>query len=164
MAMEPQQRSELGCELVAEVAHSFGEVRLKVTGASMMPSIWPGDVIIIRRDAANLQPGQIVLYRREGSLVAHRITRVRGDLLSTRGDSLPCDDPPIQTADIVGQVISVVRQGCRVHLKQSVWQRAVSSTVRHSDFCLHMMLRVGLRWRSFHGRASSIYRRAGHRH
>jgi signal peptidase I len=164
MAMEPKQRSELACELVAEVAHSFGEVRLKVTGASMIPSIWPGDVIIVRREAANLQPGKIVLYRREGRLVAHRITCIRGNLLSTRGDSLPWEDPPIPSSDIVGQVISVVRHGCRVHLKQSVWQRAVSSTVRHSDFCLHMMLRVGTRWRSFHGRASRVYRRAGDRH
>lgn len=164
MAMEPQQRSEVACELVAEVARSFGEVRLKVTGASMIPSLWPGDIITVRRDATSLKPGQIVLYRREGRLVAHRITRVRGDLLSTRGDSLPCDDPPIHAPDIVGQVISLVRHGCRVHLKQSVWQRAVSCTVRHSDFCLHMMLRGGIRWRSFHGRASRICRRAGGRH
>lgn len=162
--MEPQQRSELGCELVADVAHSFGEVRLKVTGASMMPSIWPGDVITVRRNTTNLQPGQVVLYRREGRLVAHRITRVQGDLISTRGDSLPCDDPPIYTPDIIGQVISLIRDGRRVHLKRSVWKRAVSSTVRHSDFFLYMMLCMGMRWRSFHGRANCIYRRPGSRH
>jgi signal peptidase len=154
MAMEPQQRSELGCELVADVARSFGEVRLKVTGASMIPSIWPGDVITVHHNAASLQPGQIVLYSREGKLVAHRITRVRGDVLSTRGDSLPSSDPPIHAPDIVGHVISVVRNRHSVHLKQSSWQRAVSFTARHSDFCLRIILRVGMRWRSFHGRTN----------
>ena len=142
MAMEPQQRSELGCELVADVARSFGEVRLKVTGASMIPSIWPGDVITVRHDAASLRPGQIVLYSREGRLVAHRITRVQGDLLSTRGDSVPSDDPPIHASDIVGQVISVARNGHRVHLNQSSWRRAGSSILRRSDFCLRMALRL----------------------
>src|SRR5215475_14796812 len=116
-------QSELGCELVADVARRFGEVRLKVTGASMIPSIWPGDVITIRHIDASLQPGQIVLYSREGRLVAHRITRVQGDLLSTRGDSLPCDDPPIHALDVVGQVISVARNSRRQHLKQSLWRR-----------------------------------------
>lgn len=162
--MESQQRSELGCELVADVARNFGEVRLKVTGASMIPSLWPGDVITIRPDAASPRPGQIVLYRREGKVVAHRIRHIRGDRLITRGDSMRHDDPPIRQADIVGQVVCLVRNGHRVHLNQSCWQRAVSSTVRHSDFCLHMMLGVGLRWRSFHGRASRDYRCAGDRH
>jgi len=154
MAMKPQQRSELGCELVADVARSFGEVRLKVTGASMIPSIWPGDVITVRHDAVSLQPGQIVLFRRQGKLVAHRIIQVRGDVLSTRGDSLLSSDPPIHSPDIVGHVISVVRSGHSVHLKQSSWQRAVSFTARHSDFGLRIILSVGMRWRSFHGRTS----------
>ena len=49
MDVEFQQRPALGCELVAEVVRSFGEVRLKVTGGSMLPAIWPGDVITVRR-------------------------------------------------------------------------------------------------------------------
>src|SRR5271157_314954 len=120
MEMEPQPRSVLACELVADLVHNFGEAHLKVTGASMIPAIWPGDVITVRRrEMAELQPGQIVLYRREGVLVAHRIRCVRGDLLTTRGDSLECDDPPITESDIVGQVVYLVRNGRRVHLKQS---------------------------------------------
>jgi signal peptidase I len=146
--MGPQQRSELGCELAAEVAHRFGEVRLKVIGASMLPALWPGDTIIARRrDSAHLQLGHVVVYRRNGMLVTHRITHIRGDLLITRGDSTRHNDPPIYVSDILGQVVCLVRNGRRVHLRQSYWQRHVSSLTRHSDFCLLMMLRIGLRWR-----------------
>jgi signal peptidase len=143
-----QQYSELGCELVADVARSFGEVCLKVTGASMIPTIWPGDVIAVRRrDMAELHPGQIVMYKREGKLVAHRLTSVRGDLLTTRGDSLQSYDPPIVKSNIVGEVVCLVRNGRSVHLKQS-WRQLVSSSIlRRSDFCMRMALCLGRRLR-----------------
>jgi signal peptidase len=148
MNVESQQRSALGRELVADLAHSFGEVRLKVSGASMMPAVWPGDVITVRRrDVAELRPGQIVLYRQEQKLVAHRIVCVRGDRVTTRGDSLRYDDPPIRESDIVGQVVCLHRNGRRVHLKQSFWQRVSSSILRRSDFCMRMALRLGGRLR-----------------
>ena len=145
---ELQAHSVAGRELVAEVASNFGEVRLRVTGASMIPAIWPGDVITVCRcEITELQPGQIVLYRRKGKLVVHRVTCVRGDLLTTRGDSLQCDDPPITKSDIIGQVVYLVRNGRRVHLKQSGWQRVGSSFLRRSGFCLRMALRMGRRLR-----------------
>ncbi|HMH12541.1 MAG TPA: S26 family signal peptidase [Edaphobacter sp.] len=148
MNIESQQYSALGRELVVDVARSFGEVRLKVSGASMIPAVWPGDVITVRRrDFAELQPGQIVLYRQEEKLVAHRIACVRGDRLTTRGDSLCYDDPPIRESDIVGQVVCLLRNGRRVHLKQSFWQRVNSSLLRRSDFCIRMALRLGCRLR-----------------
>ena len=143
-----QQRSALGCELVTEVAHSFGEVCLQVTGSSMIPAIWPGDVVAVRRsDLGELRLGQIVLYRQESGLVAHRIVHIQGDLLTTRGDTLRHNDPPVTVSDLVGQVLSLVRKGQRVNLRQSSWQCISASLLRHSDLCLRMTLRLGLRLR-----------------
>jgi signal peptidase len=143
-----QQRSALGCELVTEVAHSFGEVCLQVTGSSMIPAIWPGDVVAVRRsELGELRPGQIVLYRQERGLVAHRIVHIHGNLLTTRGDTLRHVDPPVKASDLVGQVLSLVRNGQRVNLRQSSWQRICASLLRHSDLCLRMTLRLGLRLR-----------------
>lgn len=148
MGLELQQRSTLGGELVAEMADRFGEVRLKVTGASMIPAVWPGDILTVRRcDISEMHPGQIVLYRREEKLVAHRITCVRGDLLTTQGDSLPHEDPPIRESNIVGLAVLLVRNRRRLHLKQSRWQRVGSSILRRSDFCTRMTLRLGRRLR-----------------
>src|SRR5271169_960249 len=112
MDTDLQHRSALGCELVAEVTRSFGEVRLRVTGASMMPAIWPGDVITVRRrEITGLQPGQVVLYRRNEKLMAHRIVSIQGNILTTRGDSLLRDDPAITGSDIIGEVVSKGRHG-----------------------------------------------------
>ena len=146
MDVELQPRSVLACELVADVARSFGEVCLRVTGASMIPAVWPGDVVTVRRcDVAELQPGQIVLSRRGGRLVAHRITFIRGDLVTTRGDSLQHDDPPIDESAVVGRVMSLVRNGRVIDPTQTFWLRIGSAILRRSDFCRRMALRIGRR-------------------
>jgi hypothetical protein len=71
-------RDALGCELVVETLRSFGQLRLRVNGASMLPAVWPGDILTITREAgAPPLPGDIVLFGREGRLVAHRVAEVR---------------------------------------------------------------------------------------
>ncbi len=142
------QRRALCCELVADVARSAGEVCLKVTGTSMLPAVWPGDVVTVRRcDLAQLQPGQIVLYRREGTLTAHRIIRVSRDRLVTRGDSLSSYDLPVRAFEIVGQVVSISRAGRYISPEQSSWQRAASSILRRSDFCTRLAMALSRRLR-----------------
>src|SRR5208282_774814 len=71
-------RETLGCELAAEVLRSFGRLRLRVVGASMLPAVWPGDLLSVRSDdAAEAHPGDIVVFKREGRLVTHRVVEVR---------------------------------------------------------------------------------------
>src|ERR1039458_9326454 len=71
---ERDARATVACELAAEVLRSSGSLRLRAIGASMLPAIWPGDVLTVqRRDAENAQPGDIVLFARGGALVAHRV-------------------------------------------------------------------------------------------
>ena len=71
-------RDRLGCEMAAEVLRSSGNLCLRVSGLSMLPAVWPGDILNVSRLDANLAlPGDIVLYGREGRLVAHRVVEVR---------------------------------------------------------------------------------------
>jgi signal peptidase I len=144
METSARLRAETTCELVTEVANRFGEVRLKVTGASMLPAIWPGDVLTAQRTVvAALRPGQIVLCRRQDQLVAHRIIGAAYGQLITRGDTLPQDDPPVGLSDIVGHVVSIERNGRLVNMQWSLRQRVGASILRHSDFCSRMTLRIG---------------------
>jgi hypothetical protein len=151
------QRSASCCDLVAEVACRFGEARFRATGASMMPVVWPGDVLTVRScEMTDLQPGQIALFRRSGRLVAHRVIRVDGDWLITRGDSVRHEDSPILKSDVVGQVVSVARLGVRRgrHVPsrrslskrslsgRSFWNRAGSHVLQRSDFCLRAAMFV----------------------
>lgn len=147
--MNPEaQRHAVCCELVHDVASSAGEVRLRVTGASMIPAVWPGDVITVRHcDLAELQPEQIVLFRRDGKLTAHRIQLVSSDHLITRGDSLPCFDPPVEPSEIVGRVVSISRGGRNIDPEQNFWQRVASSILRRSDFCTRATLYLSRRLR-----------------
>ena len=139
--MKFEQRSTSGCELVAEVARRFGEVRLRVTGTSMLPTIWPGDVLCVRYCAIqNLQRGQILLFHRKQKLVAHRITHIHRDSVITRGDSVHHDDLPVSESEIVGQVVSVVRRGRPVSQCLSLPQRIASAILRHSDLCVRATL------------------------
>jgi signal peptidase len=144
------QRNAVCCELVHDVAHSAGEVRLRVAGASMLPAIWPGDVITVRGcNLTELQPGHIALYRRDGKLTAHRIQELTSDHLIARGDSVPCFDPPVRANEIVGKVVSISRDGKILPLEQTFWHRAVSTILRHSDFLLRVTLYLGRRLRPF---------------
>jgi hypothetical protein len=79
-------RDALGCELATETLRSFGQLRLRVNGASMLPAVWPGDILTVIRDtAAQALPGDIVLFGREGRLVAHRVVEVRKPQSEVRG-------------------------------------------------------------------------------
>src|ERR1700722_4528691 len=85
------------CELVEEVLRLFGVVRLGVTGFSMLPSVWPGDtLIILRRSIEEVAVGDIVLYWRRARLVAHRVISAADSLgtsnVGVQGDALPAPD------------------------------------------------------------------------
>ena len=53
--MTPAEHSEaaatktLKCELAAEVLRSFGTLRFAATGWSMLPSVWPGETLVVDR-------------------------------------------------------------------------------------------------------------------
>jgi signal peptidase I len=136
------ERRAACCELVSEVARNAGKVRLKLTGTSMLPAMWPGDVVTVQRcQLTDLRPGHIVLYRAEGKLVAHRVIRTFPDLLVTRGDSVPHCDSPVDTSAIVGRVATLVRNHRTIPIKQTWRLRALSAILRRSHLCLRITLR-----------------------
>ena len=64
----------LASGLAGEVVRTFGEVRLRVFGTSMAPSILPGDLISIQRAGLReISPGEVVLFSQKGRLFLHRV-------------------------------------------------------------------------------------------
>jgi len=53
---------QIGCELVADALRAGAETRIRVMGTSMLPALWPGDILVVRRRAAAPSPGDIVLF------------------------------------------------------------------------------------------------------
>jgi signal peptidase I len=106
----------LKCELAAQVLRSFGTLRLEVTGLSMLPSVWPGDILFFeRRDLAQIAPGDIVLFTRHSKLIAHRVLykTACGDKSHaiTRGDGWLLPDDPVSSAELLGSVCHILRAG-----------------------------------------------------
>jgi|SRR5579863_5495931 len=98
-------------ELAAEVLRSGGAIRLQALGTSMLPSIWPGDVLSIEHaPGKDVVPGDIVLVARDGRFFVHRLIKKRGSHWITRGDSLPQNDPPLAEAQVLGKVSLIHRK------------------------------------------------------
>jgi signal peptidase I len=130
-------------DLAAEIVRQFGEVRLKVTGTSMLPSVWPGDILTVQRRRSNdIQTGEVVLCYRNQGFVAHRLVDRRGAQFITRGDSMPQPDPPFSEDEILGPVIGILRKGRAINPSPNWWYCAASWILRHSDLCTRILLRL----------------------
>ena len=142
-------RTAVKCELAAEVARTHGEVRVEVTGSSMLPAVRPGDRLVVRRrEFSEVQAGQIVLYSRDSALVAHRVVkrvgRPDGDQLVTRGDSLLQDDSPVQESEVLGVVVSIERGGGRqVRPELTMRRRAAAWVLARWGFATRVMVHLG---------------------
>jgi len=140
-------RETLGCELAAEVLRSSGKLHLRATGASMLPAVWPGDILSVRNhDTAEALPGDIVLFAREGRLVAHRVVErtLCQDRIQwvTRGDSVSDNDAPISSHELLGRVTAIVRDHRRIAPRLTFWGRIASWILRRSEFCTRVLLRL----------------------
>ena len=143
----PSLRDAVGCALAAEVLRSFGSLRFRAQGASMMPAVWPGDILSVRRhDAAEAKPGDIVLFGRNGRLVAHRVverTREQDRIQwVTRGDRLDYNDAPVSSHELLGRVVAVERGSRRLVPSQSLATRLAAWILRQSELVTRVVLRL----------------------
>lgn len=150
-----QTRETVELALAVEVLRSFGELRFVARGASMLPSIFPGDILLVsRQPAASVRCGHVVLTSRDGRFYAHRLVRKMEEggqhSLITRGDALADEDPPFPAQGSLGRVTAVVRGRKRIELaeKQRAGEKLLQWAVRHSD-ALAVWL---LRWNSLRAR------------
>lgn len=149
---------ELACGLAEEVVRNFGELRLRVFGTSMVPSILPGDLVFIHRANLNeISPGEIVLFLQNGRLFVHRVVnrKVAGTpgggeepCLITRGDRLRHDDPPVSSSELLGRVISIERDNRKVELLANGSNGPIVRLLRSSDQATSIYLRLAVRWRA----------------
>jgi len=147
------------CDLAAQVLRRFGELRLQVTGASMLPSLWPGDLLTIHSvQPSKVSRGDVVLFFRESRFFVHRVLSVSADRLLTRGDGLPSSDPPVGPNELLGRVVSVARHGAVGYpAPLGTLGRALALGVRRSTIFCKILLRLHLVRRRF-SRASAAAR------
>jgi signal peptidase I len=107
-------KEDLKLSLVVEALRAYGMVRLQARGVSMLPALWPGDLLAIQSATPNdVIPGDIVLVLRGNQCFIHRLVRKQAGEnrfgFITRGDAMPDNDPPVATAELLGRVVEVCR-------------------------------------------------------
>jgi signal peptidase I len=96
--------------LFADILDKGLDLRLKVTGQSMLPFIRSGEIVTLKKvPCSTLRCWDIVLYMNiSGSLILHRIvmkdTMQNGEIsFVTRGDALIQKDTPVTEHQILGK-------------------------------------------------------------
>lgn len=99
---------------VAGTAHAWtqGYRLLSVQSDSMQPVFGRGDAVLLqRRDASALVPGDVVTFGAAGATgtpISHRVLAARPGGLITKGDSLREQDQPVAFSRVQGRVIAVL--------------------------------------------------------
>lgn len=145
--LEAHEDPKLG--LTAQMLRGGCTVRLKAWGTSMLPSLWPGDLLTIQSAAqGEVVPGDIVLVLRDDRFVIHRLVEARrdGDRLSliTRGDGIPQNDPAAAASELLGRVARVCRanRSFAPTRRLSLLQSALARVLCHWGRLRNLTLRI----------------------
>jgi signal peptidase I len=98
-------------------------VRFRPGGLSMHPTIRDGEPVTVEPiEASRVKRGDIILYKTERGLVAHRVVRIErggdGDrVFYLRGDASTSGDAPVMAEQILGRVVVVERRGRKIALR-----------------------------------------------
>jgi len=137
------------CELAGEVLRASGRLRLRVTGWSMVPTILPGDTLLIEpASCERVGKGDIVLFRRDRRLFVHRVSGKSGNTgdlqILTQGDGMRRPDPPVSAAQLLGKVAFVVRDGrCLAPARNpGLTMRSVAALARRSSSAARLIVGV----------------------
>lgn len=92
-----------------KVPNIFGYSFLTIATGSMSDALEIGDMIIIK-DTADYKVNDIITFLPDGASVTttHRIVRIEGDKIYTKGDANDSEDGYIYSNQIVGEVVHVI--------------------------------------------------------
>lgn len=165
----PGIRDDHKLDLAAEVLRSSGALHLKAWGMSMLPSIYPGDLLTIQNaHQEDIVPGDIVLVRRDNRFFVHRLAekRYHQGVLQwiTRGDAMPHNDPPATGSELLGRVSSI-RRNHRIIVpsrRASLLTSALAWMLCRSDSVRSAALRIHSFWQERESAAAAPVSRAIH--
>lgn len=147
----PESKQEARLDLAAEVLHRFGEVRFVAHGSSMIPSIYPGDLLTVRSESiAEARTGEIVLVLLAGRFFVHRVMRKWPErnriVFATRGDALTQEDPSVDGTQLLGRVTSILRHGKPVKFARhgGPWTKVLRWGVQNSPAFSKILLAAHL--------------------
>ncbi len=147
-------RDQLNCTLAVENLRSHGRIKFRAIGASMVPCIWPADIIeVTAADMVEINIGDVALFLREAHLCAHRVIFKSTSGLIAAGDAHFNADPVVSSTELLGRVVAVHRNGKSIDFRLTPLKLMNAWLIRRSDWFLRLNLRChnftqGLRQRN----------------
>ena len=133
-------------------------LRMRVRGTSMIPALWPGEMIVVEPVVATLPvPGDIVVLADGGQIIVHRLLWIGQDPAApsrlrvvTAGDTSFHDDAPVDYAGLIGRVRAVHRFGAERAVRRGRGPTApiFAWMLRRSDLIRRGIDRMAQLWRS----------------
>ena len=81
---------------------------MTVTSQSMWPVLKRGDLIFIKGTGLeDIEIGSVIVFRHGEGMAVHRVVRIEGQTITTKGDANTKEDNPITSDDIVGRVPTI---------------------------------------------------------
>lgn len=148
-------QSEL-LNLSGELLNDGVSLRFRMDGYSMYPTFKPGTVGVVEKcDPQSLKRGDIVVFRSNAQLIAHRLIRISQKEDKTyfiaRGDRNRFYDKPCSEADLIGKIVSFSKKGKTISLNSWAF-RLKSFLIMAFHPMLQPLFSLSLRF-------SSIFRR-----
>lgn len=79
-----------------------------ITSSSMWPTLKQGDLVLIKGvNKEELQVGDVVVYQNEMGFTIHRIVKMDGETLVTKGDANNINDSPVKYEQLIGRLVEV---------------------------------------------------------
>lgn len=96
----------------------FGYSIFSTATGSMYPTIQEEDIVIVKI-GNNVKQNDIITYRKDSSIITHRIIEIKDETIIVQGDNNNSPDDPIQESDIIGKVTYIIQD-------VSVWKKVFS--------------------------------------
>jgi signal peptidase I len=92
---------------------AFGVRPSVVSGQSMQPNLYLGDVVVVRQvPVTDLKIGDVVQFQRGNLSVIHRVKAIQTSggkaMFITRGDNNNVDDAPVEASQVNGKMVAVI--------------------------------------------------------
>ena len=102
-----------------DYANIFGYTFFEVATGSMANTINIGDIVVVKVNET-FKENDIIVYKEENSFITHRVIKIDGQDLITRGDANNSEDKPIKSDQILGKVIYIIP-------KIGIWRKVLAS-------------------------------------
>ncbi len=118
---------------LSDLLLKWGKVRLRIASRSMVPTLRPGDEIVVEPVSVEaLRTGDVILFELKGQLICHRLVEMPEcpSALLTRGDAASSGGLWIGRDQVLGKVVNIRRRTVWVGLKETLQSALVPLLLR----------------------------------